>query len=69
MTTPQPPTGVVIHTPDGPRPAGVSYVGVRKDGLHVWHADAVLPVGEPLSITVADLPAKTIVMLALKAPA
>lgn len=62
MTRPTPPTGVVVHTETGDHPADLTYTGVRKDGLHVWHADALVPVGEVIRITVAELPPKTLVM-------
>lgn len=66
MTTPKPPTGVVLHTPTGDHPAELTYAGIRKDGIHVWHADTVLPLGAVLHITIDELPAKTIVEFPLR---
>lgn len=67
MTIPNAPTGVTVHTEDGDHLANLTYVGVRDhDGLHVWQADTVLPIGGPIRITVDELPPRTVVMLPAK---
>lgn len=66
MTTPQRPQGMVLHTTSGSHPVDLAYVGVREDGLHVWHADTVLSPGQDLRITVDTLSDKTLVMLPLR---
>lgn len=66
MTNPTRPEGVTLHTDTGAHPVSLAYVGVREDGLHVWHADTILNPDQVLRITVDTLPAKTLVMLPLR---
>lgn len=62
MTSPERPEGVVLHTAGGQVPVEVSYAGVRDgDGIHVWHADSVIPLDQVLHVTIKRLPAKTMV--------
>lgn len=61
--TPDSPQDVVLHTNTGEHPADLTYAGVRKDGVHVWHADTVAPIGLEVRVTIGVLPPKTLVML------
>lgn len=63
MTAPICPEGVTLRTPDGTdHPVTLTYVGVRdRDLIHVWHADAVIPLDQPFSIHARVIPAKTLI--------
>ena len=63
MSTPEAPQGVTLHVNGQPHPADLSYVGVREDGIHVWHAAAVIPLDARVSITADSLPPRTAIQV------
>jgi hypothetical protein len=62
-TSPTAPEGVVLNTTTGPVPVALTYVGVRADGIHVWHADTAVPLGQVVSLTADLVPARTTIQL------